>query len=203
MEHLLHRTADESTYYSPPPQKSLLGTTTKSYSCRQLFSSLSRSIDFCPSVANLMKLPRHVASLLVCPKETAVLVCIMKTRRHVCAMTHSCARLTVASVYTLWCRAGFQVLRVSTPDCFVLCLRFIHVCVLAHACAYIYICTVYMCICTYCKYIHIESTCVCVHICVYAQRVYMCVCMYLRVCTRSLGVGIYVRICLQSLHGCV
>jgi len=31
MEQFLHRTADESTYYSPSPQKSLLGTTTKCY----------------------------------------------------------------------------------------------------------------------------------------------------------------------------
>jgi len=33
-EHLLHRTAHESTYYRPPTQQSLLGTTTRCY-CRK------------------------------------------------------------------------------------------------------------------------------------------------------------------------
>jgi len=31
MDRLLHRTANESTYYAPPPRKRLLGTTTKCY----------------------------------------------------------------------------------------------------------------------------------------------------------------------------
>jgi len=31
MDHLLHRTANESTYYAPPPRKSLLRTTTNCY----------------------------------------------------------------------------------------------------------------------------------------------------------------------------
>jgi len=34
MDHLLHRTANESTYYAPPPRKSLLRTTTNCY-CRK------------------------------------------------------------------------------------------------------------------------------------------------------------------------
>ena len=39
MEQLLHRTADESTYYAQPPGISLLCTTTNSYCSGQLFSS--------------------------------------------------------------------------------------------------------------------------------------------------------------------
>jgi len=38
MEQLLHRTADESTYYAPPPEISLLCNTTNNYCSGQLFS---------------------------------------------------------------------------------------------------------------------------------------------------------------------
>jgi len=38
MDHLLHRTANESSYYDLPPRKWLLGTTTISYYFGQLFS---------------------------------------------------------------------------------------------------------------------------------------------------------------------
>ena len=41
MEQILHRTADESTYYAPPPGKPLLCTTTNNYFSGQLFSLLS------------------------------------------------------------------------------------------------------------------------------------------------------------------
>jgi len=43
MDHLLHRTANESTYYAPPPREWLLGTTTISYYSGQLFSSPTAS----------------------------------------------------------------------------------------------------------------------------------------------------------------
>jgi len=45
MEHLLHRTANESTYYVPPPGISLLCTTTNNYCSGQLFFSVWPPLD--------------------------------------------------------------------------------------------------------------------------------------------------------------
>ena len=40
MDHLLRRTANENTYYAPPPREWLLGTTNIRYYSEQLFSKV-------------------------------------------------------------------------------------------------------------------------------------------------------------------
>ena len=59
MEQLLHRTADESTYYAPPPGISLLCTTTNNYCSGQLLSK-------CCSQAAVVLLPVSTKSLWLC-----------------------------------------------------------------------------------------------------------------------------------------
>jgi len=79
-----------------------------------------------------------------------------------------------------------------------------------HTCRYVftYMHPRFICVCVYITYIHAEFTCACEYDGeVDGHRVQtntgMWVCMYLHVDTRSLGVGMCVRIYLRTLYGCV